>query len=59
MKYDLLHMLVRTDHIYMEINGRRLDPLDNSEFHTPYVSGMAADSSHRVSLFDRETDKDL
>lgn len=58
MKYDLLHMLVRRI-IFMEINGRRLDPLDNSEFHTPYVSGMAADSSHRVSLFDRETDKDL
>jgi hypothetical protein len=40
-------------------NGRRLNPLDNSEFHFPYVSGMAADSSQRISLYDRRTDKVL
>ena len=40
-------------------NGRRLDPLDNAEFHFPYVTGMAADSSQRVSLDDRRTDRIL
>lgn len=34
----------------MEINGRRLNPLDSLEFNQQYVSGMANGSSHRESL---------
>ena len=34
----------------VEKKGRRLKPLDNSEFTTQYVSGMADEGSHRISL---------
>ena len=43
----------------LEGRERRLNPLDNSEFHFPYVSGMAADSSQRISLYNKGTDKVL
>ena len=58
-KYYVFHMSVRYIVFTGKSNGRRLNPLDNSEFHFPYVSGMAADSSQRISLYDRRTDKVL
>lgn len=52
--YYIFHMLVRymIYRIRMKIYERRLNPLDNSisESKNQYVSGMANDRSHRISL---------
>lgn len=52
-------MSVRCMAFSWKSDGRRLVPLDSAEFYFPYVSGMAADSSQRVSLDDRRTDRIL
>ena len=50
-------MLVR--YIERKENGRRLNPLDNSEFHNQYIGGKANEGSHRISLNYREAGKSL
>lgn len=49
MKIVIVHMSVRYNKIG-NISKRRLNPLDNFEFTSQYVSGMANESSQRISL---------
>ena len=47
---DIFHMSVRYIKAGNEKRGRRLKPLDNAICTIQYVSGMADNSSYRISL---------
>ena len=40
--------------IYNQSKGKKKTPLDNTEFTNQYMSGMADEGSHRISLNHKE-----